>query len=152
MDTFWVWSQETRMCRYGYWMRTRGDGGKPNRWAMGTSSAHRRYIIYSTRSCINVATWRCSKTFSQWERSFHWKLRCHWLKGLRQRLNAVVIQDPVYPKTNLTLVLFRKPIFIWIFLSEMLLVMNRTAFLWRLFVYSPCLHPCQSSLPSGYTT
>ena len=24
-----------------------------------------------------------SRYFSQWERSFLWKLRCHWLKGLR---------------------------------------------------------------------
>ena len=31
-------------------------------------------------------------TFSLWERSFHWKLRCHWLKGLWQGQIAVVLQ------------------------------------------------------------
>ena len=34
------------------------------------------------------------KNFSQWERSFHWKLRCHWLEFLQQRQIAVVRQDP----------------------------------------------------------
>ena len=38
--------------------------------------------------------WSCHKNFSQWGRSFHWKLRCHWLKCLRQRQIAVVIQGP----------------------------------------------------------
>ena len=38
--------------------------------------------------CIATAIWRSRTTLSQWERSFHWKLRCHWLKGLRQH------QDP----------------------------------------------------------
>ena len=36
----------------------------------------------------------CRKSFSHWKHSFHWKLLCHWLKGLRQRHIAVVIQDP----------------------------------------------------------
>ena len=32
--------------------------------------------------CIYIyAIWRCCRTFSQWERSFHRKLCCHWLKG-----------------------------------------------------------------------
>ena len=35
-----------------------------------------------------------SKTFSHWERSFHWKLRCQWLKGLWQHQITVVIQWP----------------------------------------------------------
>ena len=46
--------------------------------------------------CLTTATWRCRKYFSQWERSFLWKLRCHWLKGLRQRQIAVVKQGPAY--------------------------------------------------------
>ena len=37
-----------------------------------------------------------SREFSQWQHSFHWKLRCRWLKFLRQRQIAVVIQGPVY--------------------------------------------------------
>ena len=44
--------------------------------------------------CFTTATWRCRKNFSQWERSFHWKLRRHWLKFLRQRQIAVVRQGP----------------------------------------------------------
>ena len=50
--------------------------------------------FYGTGPCFTTATWRCRKNFSQWERSFRWKLRCHWLKGLRQRQIAVVRQDP----------------------------------------------------------
>ena len=34
------------------------------------------------------------KNFSQWECSFHWKLRCHWLEFLRQGQIAVVRQGP----------------------------------------------------------
>ena len=41
------------------------------------------------------ATWSCRNNLSQWERSFHWKLRCHWLEFLRQRQIAVVRQGPV---------------------------------------------------------
>ena len=45
--------------------------------------------------CLTTATWRCRKNFSQWECSFLWKLRCHWLEFLRQRQIAVVRQGPV---------------------------------------------------------
>ena len=45
-----------------------------------------------------TATWRCRKNFSQWECSFHWKLRCHWLEFLRQRQIAVVRHGPVTRK------------------------------------------------------
>ena len=41
-------------------------------------------------------TWRWRKNFRQWERSCLWKLRCHWLKGLRQCQIAVVRQGPVW--------------------------------------------------------
>ena len=44
--------------------------------------------------CLTTATWRCRKNFSQWECSFHWKLRYHWLEFLRQRQIAVVRQGP----------------------------------------------------------
>ena len=44
--------------------------------------------------CLTSATWRCRKNFSQWECSFHWKLRCHWLEFLQQRQIAVVRQGP----------------------------------------------------------
>ena len=36
----------------------------------------------------------CRKTFSQWERSFLWKLRCHWLKFLQHVAKTLVIQGP----------------------------------------------------------
>ena len=45
-----------------------------------------------TGHCVIITIWR--KGFSQWERSFYWNLRCHWLKFLRQRQNPVVIQGP----------------------------------------------------------
>ena len=41
---------------------------------------------------LTTATWRCRRNFSQWECSFRWKLRCHWLEFLRQRqVDSVVV-------------------------------------------------------------
>ena len=37
------------------------------------------------------------KNFSQWERSFLWKLRCHWLIFLRRVAKTFVIQGPADP-------------------------------------------------------
>ena len=37
--------------------------------------------------------WRRRNPFSQWQRSFQWKLRSHWLKVLRQRHVTVIIQS-----------------------------------------------------------
>ena len=50
--------------------------------------------MHAPGPCLTTATWCCRKNFSQWECSFLWKLRCHWLKGLRQRQIAVVRQRP----------------------------------------------------------
>ena len=47
-----------------------------------------------TGPSLTTATCCCSKNFSQWKRSFLWKLRCHWLKGLRQHQSTVVRQSP----------------------------------------------------------
>ena len=45
--------------------------------------------------CITNVIATCRKNFSQWERSFLWKLRCHWLKFLRRVSKTLVIQGPV---------------------------------------------------------
>ena len=45
--------------------------------------------------CITNVFATCRKNFSQWERSFLWKLRCHWLKFLRRVAKTLVIQGPV---------------------------------------------------------
>ena len=47
--------------------------------------------------CSNIAIWRYRKTFSQWEHSSRWKLRCHWLEGLRQLQTTLEISDPGAP-------------------------------------------------------
>ena len=47
---------------------------------------------FNTSPCITTAMWRCHNPFSQWQRSFQWKLHSHWLKVLRQRHIAVLIQ------------------------------------------------------------
>ena len=44
--------------------------------------------------CITNVIATCRKNFSQWERSFLWKLRCHWLKFLRRVAKTLVIQGP----------------------------------------------------------
>ena len=43
---------------------------------------------------IITVIWCCHKTFSQWDCSFHWKLCCHWLKGLWQCQIIVVVHGP----------------------------------------------------------
>ena len=44
--------------------------------------------------CITNVIATCRKNFSQWESSFLWKLRCHWLKFLRRVAKPLVIQGP----------------------------------------------------------
>ena len=60
---------------------------------------HHRHLKQEVESitgpCFTTATWCCRKNFSRWERSFLWKLHCHWLKGLRQCQIIVVRQGPV---------------------------------------------------------
>ena len=53
--------------------------------------------------CITNVIATCRKNFSQWESSFLWKLRCHWLKFLRRVAKTLVMQGPVT----------RKNIYIW---------------------------------------
>ena len=45
--------------------------------------------------CITNVIATCRKNFSQWERSFLWKLRYHWLEFLRRVAKTLVIQGPV---------------------------------------------------------
>ena len=47
-----------------------------------------------TGPCITNVIATCRKNFSQWESSFLWKLRCHWLKFLRRVAKTLVIQGP----------------------------------------------------------
>ena len=68
-----------------YWL-WRWSNHTTNTWQQGTHSV--------TGPCLTTATWRSRKNFNQWERNFLWKLRCHWVKGLRRRQIAVVRQGP----------------------------------------------------------
>ena len=45
--------------------------------------------------CITNVFATCRKNFSQWESSFLWKLRYHWLKFLRRVAKTLIIQGPV---------------------------------------------------------
>ena len=55
----------------------------------------RQELIYcSSGPCITNVIATCRKNFSQWESSFLWKLRCHWLKFLRRVAKTLVIQGP----------------------------------------------------------
>ena len=45
-------------------------------------------------ACLTTSIWRCRNLFIQWQHSFLWKLRSHWLKFLQQRHVAVVRQGP----------------------------------------------------------
>ena len=44
--------------------------------------------------CITNVIATCRENLSQWESSFLWKLRCHWLKFLRRVAKTLVIQGP----------------------------------------------------------
>ena len=51
-------------------------------------------VLLAPGPCITNVIATCRKNFSQWERSFLWKLRCHWLKFLRRVAKTLVIQGP----------------------------------------------------------
>ena len=50
--------------------------------------------LMTSGPCITNVIATCRKNFSQWESSFLWKLRCHWLKFLRRVAKTLVIQGP----------------------------------------------------------
>ena len=56
----------------------------------------------------NVAA-TCRKNLSQWERSFLWKLRCHWPKIPRRAAKTLAIEDPGAHVTNAKRPLTRSP-------------------------------------------
>ena len=62
----------------------------------------------NTGPCITNVIATCRKNFSQWERSFLWKLRCHWLEFLRRVAKTVSNTGPrclassVYKKHKLS--------------------------------------------------
>ena len=55
----------------------------------------------SSGPCITNVIATCRKNFSQWESSFLWKLRCHWLKFLRRVAKTLVIRGPGLPRCPL---------------------------------------------------
>ena len=57
-------------------------------------SLHQTCFVMTPNNTLSPATWRCRKNFSQWDCSFLWKLRCHWLKFLRRVAKTLVIQGP----------------------------------------------------------
>ena len=63
-----------------------------------------------TGTCLTTATRRCRKNFSQMgtQFSFFEKLRCHWLKCLRQRQIAVVRQGPGLAEQPTSIYLYLK--------------------------------------------
>ena len=53
------------------------------------------YMVFAIPGpCITNVIATCRRNFSQWESSFLWKLRCHWLKFLRRVAKTLVIQGP----------------------------------------------------------
>ena len=53
-------------------------------------------VTCSPGPCITNVIATCRKNFSQWERSFLWKLRCHWLKFLRRVAKNVSNTGPCF--------------------------------------------------------
>ena len=52
------------------------------------------HVCWCPGPCITNVIATCRKNFSQWESSFLWKLRYHWLKLLRRVAKMLVIQGP----------------------------------------------------------
>ena len=75
-------------------------------WEMAAtlSRPSMRYPLVPPGPCITNVIATCRKNFSQWESSFLWKLRCHWLKLLRRVAKTLVIQGPatILSRTQLT--------------------------------------------------
>ena len=92
----------------GFHVHRRPPGQASCCWPQ-TGASHWAAALRCTRGtrpgpCLTTVTWPCHKNFSQWEHSFLWKLRCHWLKGLRLRKIAVVRRGPgeLFSKPTLT--------------------------------------------------
>ena len=60
----------------------------------GITDRHNNHPGPTPGPCITNVIATCRKNFSQWESSFLWKLRCHWLKFLRRVAKTLVIQGP----------------------------------------------------------
>ena len=58
--------------------------------------------------CITNVFATCRKHYGQWERSFLWKLRCHWLKFLRHVAKTLVIQGPASQREIINAVIISK--------------------------------------------
>ena len=72
-------------------------------WWQHVRGIHRSPVNSSYKGpgpCITNIIATCRKNFSQWESSFLWKLRCHWLKFLRRVAKTLVIQGPVTRKMS----------------------------------------------------
>ena len=63
-------------------------------WPAHTRSDNEYSINGDPGPCTTNVIATCRKNFSQWESSFLWKLRCHWLKFLRRVAKTLVIQGP----------------------------------------------------------
>ena len=98
MDAFRIHRSEIQVrLWYGEWRRI---NGVPNDYGSIMHYDQDVSMSWAAGSCdigpsITTAIWRRRKTFEQWQCSLHRKLCCHWLKGLRQRQFAVVLQGPV---------------------------------------------------------
>ena len=67
-------------------------------WGAGRGRGRHQAITWTKAGpCITNVIATCRKNFSQWESSFLWKLRCHWLKFLRRVAKTLVIQGPALP-------------------------------------------------------
>ena len=108
MRSFWglylsiCWNSRwlTRTFKTGFWLASTTTTSQSEATLENICCLTLILILWSllsnlgTRACVTITIWRCGKLFSQWHRSFQRKLRCHWLKFLRQRHVAVVRQGP----------------------------------------------------------
>ena len=67
---------------------------------------HRVYPGKYAHVFLNTVIWRCRKTFSQGDCFCHWKLRCHWLRGLRRRQIGVIMWHGVIDCAQSNLMLY----------------------------------------------
>ena len=103
--------------------------------------------IWLAGPCITNVIATCRKNFSQWESSFLWKLRCHWLKFLRRVAKTLVIHGPGIEPNMMSLLLDCTLVFAkWLMAqgtvlllgfdaAKCLLANGSVAFIWKLHCY-----------------
>ena len=88
------WSSADRRCSNYIWVINNFIAYKGASYITCLMIRFHWWLFQGPGPCITNVIATCRKSFSQWESSFLWKLRCHWLKFLRRVAKTLVILGP----------------------------------------------------------